>query len=727
MTKQKAVLAIMAGKEKKLLQVSVKETGEKEEIIENGYKKEASVWRSFFTNPLKSVGLKIFIAIFGSILACVLTVGLLAYSEAKTLVEKKVSDASMQTINQVSSNLDVIFKTYEDLSLQLMIDKDFHEIVSQLATSNDDYERFEAARRLGDKMQGFTLGNNSIKGIMLLPLSDNLHIVAAGSSLSTRAEPLMKTEWYQKTIELNGKVNWIAPQPTGISMITDKPTIALTRLLKNTVSSEAGYMLVLEIEADTIVNRYKDVVLGDESELAIIDGNGNYVVANDAAKVGKAASISLPISGELALAGSPKLYTTDGVEVLAVYQKLQSMDWRLAGTIPVKQLVKDAESIRDITLVTALAAIVLAIAIGVLVIFAIARPLVKICSLMMEGARGNLTVRSSIRKRQDEIGTLSESFNAMMDQITGLAQQTTRSAEDVLHTASELTEASRKTSASAREIAAATEEIAGGATSLAVEAERGNELAAHINEQMKQVISANEEMVGSAASVEQSSEQGTAYMNALIQKTGMTEEMTRSMVEKVDALKESTGSIVKILDVLNNLTKQTNILSLNATIEAARAGAAGKGFMVVADEIRQLADQSRQSIDVVAQITGKIRSEIDETVQVLTEAYPLFQEQIVSVKEANGIFVSVQEQMAQFAQRLDGATSSIGQLEQSQQVLAEAMTNVSTVAEEASATSEEVASLSSEQLHISDNLVLLSEKLDAVSRGLKESLAQFKL
>ncbi|REK77811.1 methyl-accepting chemotaxis protein [Paenibacillus paeoniae] len=656
-----------------------------------------------------------------------MTVGLLAYSEAKTMVEKKVSDASLQTINQVASNLNVVFKTYEDLSLQLLIDKDFHAIVKELATSNDDYEKFEAARRLGDKMQSFTLSNNSIKGVMLLPLSDKLHVVAAGSSLSTRAEPLMKTEWYQKTIELNGRVNWIAPQPTGMSMIPDKPTITLTRLLKNTVSSEAGYMLLLEIEADTIANRYSEVVLGDESELAIIDGNGNYVIADDEAKIGKTASISLPVSGEQALAGSPKLHTSDGVEVLAVYQKLQSMDWRIAGTIPVQQLVKDAESIRDLTLVTALAAIVLAIAIGMLVIIAIARPLVNICNLMMEGARGNLAVRSTIGKRQDEIGTLSVSFNAMMEQITALARQTTKSAQDVLLTASELTEASRKTSASAKEIAVATEEIAGGASSLAVEAERGNELAAHINGQMKKVISANEEMVVSAASVEQSSQQGTAYMSGLIQKTGMTEEMTRSMVEKVDALKESTGSIVKILDVLNNLTKQTNILSLNAAIEAARAGAAGKGFMVVADEIRQLADQSRQSIDVVAQITGKIRSEIDETVHVLSEAYPLFQAQIASVKEANDIFVSVQGQMAQFAQRLDDATSSIGQLEQSQDVLAEAMTNVSTVAEEASATSEEVASLSSEQMHISDNLVLLSEKLDAVSRGLKDSLSHFKL
>src|SRR5690606_5652942 len=116
-------------------------------------------------------------------------------------------------------------------------------------------------------------------------------------------------------------------------------------------------------------------------------------------------------------------------------------------------------------------------------------------------------------------------------------------------------DASKKTAIAAQEIAIATEEIANGATSLAVEAEKGSDLTSSINSQMKNVIDANEQMVKSALDVEKASEQGTSYMGILIEKTGATEEMTRSMVEKVDALKESTSSIVKILDVLNSVAK----------------------------------------------------------------------------------------------------------------------------------------------------------------------------
>lgn len=678
------------------------------------------------SNPVKSVGMKLFLIIFVSILACVLTVGLMAYSEAKSIVEKKVSDASLQTVNQVAENLDIIFKTYEDLTLQILVDKDFHTIVGSIAGTGDDYTRFESMRKLSDKLQAYAIGNSAIKGIMLLPLNEKLNVVASGSATTSRAELLMEQPWFQETIELNGRVNWIAPQAEGLSTGPDQRSIGISRMLKDSVSSSANYMLLLDIDTQSFSERYDDVSLGEGSEMAIVDASGNYVIAGDAASVGQAANVSLP-AGEAGTGGAEKMKTTTGTEVLTVFKTFNAMDWKLVGTIPVEMLVKDAEAIRSLTWATVAAAALIAIAIGFLVLYSIASPLVKLRNLMVEGAGGNLTVRSTIKKRQDEIGGLSDSFNRMMAQITELAHQTTSSAEQVLLTASDLTSASKKTSMSAREIAVATEEIAGGATSLAVEAERGNDLTSNMNSQMRKVIEANQEMSASAALVERASGQGTAYMGMLIEKTGLTEEMTRSMVEKVDKLKESTGSIVKILDVLNNLTKQTNILSLNATIEAARAGAAGKGFMVVADEIRKLADQSRQSIDVVAQITAKISGEIEETVLVLSDAYPLFREQISSVKEANDIFISVQDQMGTFVTRLESVTSSIEMLDQSQSVLAEAMTNVSAVAEEASATSEEVASLSSEQLSISEGLVQLSEKLDAVSHGLKDSLNKFKI
>ncbi len=675
------------------------------------------------SNPVKSVGVKLFLIIFSAILVCVLIVGLFSYSTSKSIIKEKVTESGTVALSQSQGKLDLMFKNYEDLTLQIMLDKNIQDNISMMQASGDSYQQFVASKKLSDALQVYVLGNTSLANASIIPIKGTIGISVGGSAVSI--EDAQKSDWMKQIVDAGGKVVWLPTKSHGLSSASPGPTFALGRVLKNANTNKGDYILLVEVYLQQISDQLADVSLGSGSEIMIVDDANNLVYSKDVAQLEKPLSIKLPTSDSSVTHGSLQAVSPGGSDLLVMYDQFDRMDWRIVGTVPVQSLVQDAAKIRNLTWIIAAIAALLAIGIGLLVIRMVAIPLVRLCNLMNEAAQGNLSVRSKVKSR-DEIGQLSESFNQMMAQITALVTQTSRTAQEVLHTATELTDASKKTAGSAREIAVATEEIANGATSLAVEAEKGSDLTTEIGEQMQQVMSANRQMGAAASEVESASQQGTAYMNTLIEKTGQTEEMTRSMVEKVDLLKESTRSIRKILDVLNNISKQTNILSLNATIEAARAGAAGKGFMVVADEIRKLADQSRQSIDVVGQITETIQKEIDETVSVLSTAYPIFQQQIQSVKEANQIFLKVQGQMSEFVERLDSVTDSIGVLDRSQGVLSEAMSNVSAVAEEASATSEEVASLSNEQTNISEGLVKLSDKLESVSTELKETLSRFR-
>ncbi|GIP16851.1 methyl-accepting chemotaxis protein [Paenibacillus montaniterrae] len=676
-------------------------------------------------NPLQSVGLKLFVYIIGGILACVLTMGILAYNESKKIIETKVSQSSQQTITQLAVNLDNVMKKYDDITLQILVDSAFHELVDTLQSSTlGEYEKFEATKELSNKLQSIIFGNDNIAGMALIPVNnDQLSIITAGNSQLSKVESLLEEPWIEQVQELGGRTLWLDSRANSLTSNNTMPSFGVARLLKNTSSSVAHYILLLDIPTKGILDELNKVSLGEGSQISVVNEDHNFMVHGDSASIATPAAFALDGSEHNSVSQS-----IEGIgDVLLIHHKLAFASWYLVGSIPVEELVKDAIVIRTLTVQVAIAAALIAILIAIIVMLTIGKPLIQLRDLMQEGAKGNLTVRSKIRKRKDEIGQLSDSFDQMMTQITNLAVQTKTSADAVLTTASVLTDASKKTAISAKEIAVATEEIANGSTSLAVEAERGNDITLAINDQMKQVLASNEQMVQSAYEVEQASGKGTAYMAELIDKTGQTEEMTREMVTKVDALKDSTRSIVQILDVLNAVTKQTNILSLNATIEASRAGSAGRGFMVVANEIRELADQSTQSIDVVGQITGRIQNEIVETVEVLSRAYPMFQEQIHSVKEANHIFVNVQQQMGRLIAKLEEVMSSVKALEASQNVLNEAMSNVSAVAQQSSATSEEVASLSAEQLNVSDNLVLLSTELSQVSTALKETLSQFKV
>jgi methyl-accepting chemotaxis protein len=672
-------------------------------------------------NPVKSVGMKLFLMFFISILFFVLIVGMISYSVSKSVIKNKVAESSLQTVTQAGQKLDFLYQTFEDTSLQIMLNKELQDLLEKVPTLDPaSYESLEVIRQLTDKLNVVTFANKSIKTLHLYRPDGKL-IVITGSGGSTLSENSGTTDWFKKIVDNGGKVAWLDSKVKGYSSSSTN-TFAIGRLMRNTLTNSTTAVLMLELSTDLLNKEITGMSLGDDSKVVITNAENKNVAVAEIAELEKDAAIQLTKEQRDEEHGS--FVTKD--DHLVAYYKSSLSGWNLVGDIPVSSLVKDAKKIFNYTLLIALFAAIAAVLIGLFVARMIGRPLINLRNLMQQGAKGKLTVRANYTT-QDEIGQLGASFDVMMQQITTLVQQTSTSAQAVFETAQELTNSSKVTATAAREIAVATDEISNGAGGLATESERGNELTHHIGIQMKQVIEANLEMGTAAADVQSSSEQGTKYMSELISKTNLTEEMIRSMVDKVDNLKDSTRSIRKILDVLNNMTKQTNILSLNATIEAARAGAAGKGFMVVADEIRKLADQSRQSIDVVGQITETIQKEIDETVKVLSTATPIFKEQILAVKEADIIFKQVTNHMGGFIEQLSTVSDSISTLEQSQVVLSDAMTNVSAVAEESLATSEEVASLSSEQLSISDGLVKLSDKLDLLSKSLTDTLSKFEV
>ncbi|WP_281888891.1 methyl-accepting chemotaxis protein [Paenibacillus sp. YYML68] len=671
----------------------------------------------------KSVGVKLFLIFFSCIVLFVLTVGLLSYSKSKEVLQDKVAYASEQTIIQAGSKLDFVYGTFEEMTMQIMLNEQLGEAIAMLKTeSRSGYNYLTYMRAVTQELNMYAFSNKAIKAIHLFN-EDGQPIGSTTNSFSS--DSIKDVEWYKKTVEGNGKALWhnTTGKWGGVSSISNKPTFAVARLLKDSNTNTPKGVVLMEIDIETLGKETAQISMGEGGQTVILSKEHTYNYTDELDKLGAASELDID---KEALSEDHGYVVTRNGDFAIVYYKSQVNGWYTVGIMPIKELVKDAGVIFNMTIVIAVVAMLIAVVIGYFVARMIGQPLVQLRNLMKEGEQGNLGVRMNVNTK-DEIGQLGDSFNEMMEKITELVKRTSISAQEVLATASELSEASKKTAMSAKDIAIATEEIANGASSLAVEAERGNELTHNIGMQMQSVVEANVIMGTAAGDVQGSSKQGIEYMQVLIGKTNETEAMTRSMVEKVDNLKESTRSIRKILDVLGNMTKQTNILSLNATIEAARAGAAGKGFMVVADEIRKLADQSRQSIAVVGQITETIQREIDETVQVLSKAYPIFQEQITSVKEADSIFKQVDEQMSGFILRLTDVTESISHLEASQSILTEAMSNVSAVAEESSATSQEVASLSTEQLNVSSGLVKLSDSLEQLSNSLKESLSKFRV
>ncbi|MDF9841804.1 MULTISPECIES: methyl-accepting chemotaxis protein [unclassified Paenibacillus] len=675
---------------------------------------------------LKSVGVKLFVILFGTIVLLSSVLGLTSYYAAKGIITDEVAAASSQSIVQAADKLDFLFAEYEALSRQFAVDSTLKadmELVNDPAAGT--VAKVAAEDRIRRKLDSVKGSDERLVAIRLVSRSlvDAQSYKSAGVSAVRGGDEIQSR--IKKIDEGKGQPVWFPVLDKGFFEMYSESSMTMGRLLRNIQNPAAEYYMLIEIKGSALTDVLSNLHIGQTGEIRILDPQGSIVYGADNALLGQASYIQAAAEPQDGQKQSFTAKDEQGKSQLAVYQPLDTGGWTLLGYAPVSDFTKSAERLLYITLAVVLAAALIALLIGYILVRLIGRPLGKLARLMEEGEQGNLQVRTNF-KGQDEIGRLGHSFNKMMEQISLLAGQSSRSAAEVLATSEQLVRASGATSNHAKEVAEATGEIAQGAASLAAEAEASNRNVEMMGTKMQEVAGINSIMDRTAERVLTVSDQGATLMQTLVKQSESTVQMMNLIQENSAMLQESTHLIRSILSPMIAVNKQTNILALNASIEAVRAGAAGKGFIVIADEIRGLANQSNQSIQSVSAITEEISRHIENTVKVVSEAGPLFREQITSVRESSVIFESVRTEMEAFLELISESSSSVAELERFQRQFGESMASVTSVVQQTSASTQEVASMSSQQFIVSEELVALSAKLEELAENLKQSLVSFE-
>ncbi|WP_163539302.1 methyl-accepting chemotaxis protein [Gracilibacillus sp. YIM 98692] len=661
-----------------------------------------------------SIGTKIFTSILVTVFICVVLVGISSYFVSNQIIKSKVTEASEQTIIQAGDKMDFMLERYKDRVSEILMSQDFTSTLQQMDEFEDtsSFEYFSLKGIIDDVLTQVALIDNNVN--LYLLHTDKERVVS--SSQSVPDSNIFESEWYESAKSSSNATTWIGGLQQGISGDNGIPTVNFGQRLR---IGGVQYLLVMELDTNVFHNTLDGVQFGENGYVSIVDANRNVVFSFNHDEITNTYPYQIATDSEQNM-------TEDNGE-LVFQHKSEISDWYLVGSVSEAELTKDTKTIFLITLVIIIISLLISILISSRIVKTIARPLVNVSSLMAVAQQGDLRVRSDQTKRKDEIGELAKSFNVMLENISQMMHQTRDSANKVLDAAVELTDISQMQSQSAKEVAAASEEIASGATGLTDEAEKGNNLAANIHDEVENVFHNNHEMENSSIEVLEKSHTGLEKMNQLVQQTKDGESMTSALVEKTDTLKSSTEQINDVMVMLTNIVQQTNLLSLNAAIEAARAGEAGKGFAVVADEIRKLSTQSKESIDKVEDITNGIVNEVNETLELLEKANPRFQSQVTQAQETQFILNNVGESMAGFTSKIQEVTNSIKQLRESQEVLTSTVHQVSATAEESSAISEEVSATTEEQLKVSESLVSTSDELKQLSEELQESMRKFQV
>jgi twitching motility protein PilJ len=231
------------------------------------------------------------------------------------------------------------------------------------------------------------------------------------------------------------------------------------------------------------------------------------------------------------------------------------------------------------------------------------RSVTEFLTIVSQIARGDLTLRGSVTS--DALGNVVDSVNYMLDNFTQVLRRVRDAANDV--------------STSASEILNASEAMATGATQQDHEITNTSSAVEQLTVSMKQVSNNAEASAEAARRALDAAEQGNRSVRDTLEGMQRIRSSVQATAKKIKSLGDRSLEISEIINVINDITEQTNLLALNAAIEAARAGEAGRGFAVVADEVRKLAEHSRTATKDIAALIKAIQAETNEAVVVMEE------------------------------------------------------------------------------------------------------------
>ncbi|RUS46771.1 methyl-accepting chemotaxis protein [Cohnella sp. AR92] len=345
------------------------------------------------------------------------------------------------------------------------------------------------------------------------------------------------------------------------------------------------------------------------------------------------------------------------------------------STAATNDSVDAVNSSRLIVLILSAVAIALALILGLWISQLISAPLRRIAELLKKVATGDLTEKSTIRLK-DEIGQVSDSVNEMIDNLRMLVGNLSTSSHNV--------------AAASEQISGSSQEIASSVMDQARNVQSINELIRELSRAIESVARSAEE----AASLSDSTRQGAVEGGKVV---GESLQAMDQVGDAMSHLREDSDKIGDILEVIADIAEQTNLLALNAAIEAARAGEQGRGFAVVADEVRKLAERSSSATKQIGSIIKGMQSNTIHSVEAVEKAVLLSRR---TGEALDGIIASANETAQQVAEI---AAASEEQSAQSEDVL-HSIETISAASDQVAAASEQTSASTVSLAHLAEEL-----------------------
>ena len=659
---------------------------------------------------MKSVQTKIIVYFSALLIIILLGVGISTYLYVSSVTTGEFKANSQSTVELVDVTVSNYFENAEEILNNLSANKVLTKADLKDVTSvNELTELFATYQR---DFKNFSL--------VYLGTADGKMIFSDEIELPEGYDPRERT-WYTEAIKTDSVI-WTQAY---VDASSGQVIISAAKAIKK--NGTVIGVLAADFDLNTLATFFNSIQIGESGYVTIIDEAG-FVLSNpETEMIGEDISEYDFIQTIMAQKNGYISYTFKEEDKVASYKQNEKTKWEIIGTLKEAELTDKTKNIGILIGVASAFGIILVVIIGWFLALSIVKPIKVIGTAMKKARDGDLAFPALSIKNKDEIGILTGDFNDMIAGLKDIIHAIKDSTDTITTLVEDLNVNAVQTSNVTSEIAKTVSEIALGANEQAEDTQKATLSVAHIGELVDLTQELLVNVKEAATEIEVKKEEGFKILAELVGKAKESQTISEAVYDIIMTNNESAISIENASGMIQNIADQTNLLALNAAIEAARAGEAGRGFSVVADEIRKLAEQSNSFTKEIDQIIQDLKQNSQEAVKRVDVSKSLFESQSQDAVETENRFDQIAIAIAETQAAIEKLTDASKELNQNRETIQSIMENLSAIAEENAAGTEEVSASTEGQTETVAKITDAVRNIASVTGELKSKVHNLKI